>query len=63
MALDLFLEDPPVAPARAAVAIRAARAKLNIPPRRGSLWPLMGAAALAALTALGLATAVILGPP
>jgi hypothetical protein len=50
-------------PPRAAVAIRAARAKLNAPPKLEPIWPVLGAAALAAASALTLATAVIVGLP
>ncbi|HTK35442.1 MAG TPA: hypothetical protein VL358_09180 [Caulobacteraceae bacterium] len=64
MPIDHLLDDPPaVAAPRAAVAIRAARAKLNAPPRIAPLWPLLAAAAFAAFTALLLATAVIIGLP
>ena len=45
------------------VAIRAARAKLNAPPKVASVWPVVGAAAFAAVSALTLATAVIIGLP
>ena len=60
-------QPPPVAPAPTptlgAVAIRAARAKLNAPPRLLSIWPVLGAAAFAAFSALLLATAIIIGLP
>ncbi len=55
--------SPASEPLRAAVAIRAARAKLNAPPSVGSSWSLVGAAALAAVSALAFAFAVIMGPP
>ena len=45
------------------VSMKAARAKLRPPPRREGVMPALGAAALAALSALVLASAVILGPP
>ncbi len=48
---------------RRTVAIRAARAKLSPTLRYAPIWPLVGAAALAAVSALGLAAAVIAGPP
>ena len=63
MTVELFLERPPAMPPRAAIAIRAARAKLNAPPRPGSIWPVLGAAALMAASALGFAAAVIVGLP
>jgi hypothetical protein len=64
MDTPLFLHDPPpLTPPRSAVAIRAARAKLNAPRQEGSIWPVLGAAALAAGTALMLAMAVIVGLP
>ncbi len=43
--------------------IDAARARLRPPDRRDAALPALGAAALAAVTALVLAGAVILGPP
>ena len=46
-----------------AVAIRAARAKLNTPVPEPPIWPLVGAAAFAAASALTLAVAIIIGPP
>lgn len=64
MPANLSLESQPVAAApRAAVAIRAARAKLNAPPRSASVWPVLAAAALMAASALGFAAAVIVGLP
>jgi hypothetical protein len=47
-----------------ALALRAARSRLLTPPRqRPPVWPLLAAAALAAGAGLGLAAAVIMGPP
>jgi hypothetical protein len=60
MRIDFHSMDEP---RRAPVSVRAARAKLNAPPRVRSVWPVLGAAALAAGAALMLATAVIIGPP
>lgn len=47
----------------APVTLGLARAKLKPPLARRSMWPLLGAAGLAAGAALCLAAAVILGPP
>lgn len=63
MDLDRYLDAEPAPAPHAAVAIKAARAKLNAPPRVRSVWPVMGAAAFAAASALTLAFAVIVGPP
>ena len=46
-----------------AIAIRAARAKLNAPSPEPPVWPLMGAAAFAAFSAMVLVVAIIVGPP
>jgi hypothetical protein len=56
-------QDEPAPPPVAAVAIKAARAKLNAVRAPAPVWPLVGAAALCAGAALALAAAVILGPP
>jgi ABC-type arginine/histidine transport system permease subunit len=45
------------------VAIKAARAQLNPVRKPDAVWPLIAAAGLCAVSALALATAVILGPP
>ena len=45
------------------LSIDAARVRLHPPARRGAVMPALGAAALAAVSALVLAGAVILGPP
>ena len=45
------------------LSMQAARARLGAPPRREAVMPALGAAALAAMSALALAGAVILGPP
>lgn len=59
----LFPIQPP-ARADCAVAIKAARAKLRSHPRpTGSVWSLLGAAALFAGAGVAFAAAVILGPP
>jgi hypothetical protein len=63
-ALEQPLDGPGVAtPSLSLVALGLARAKLKPPIRRRSLWPLLGAAGLAAGAALCLASVVILGPP
>ena len=48
---------------KADLSLKAARARLRPPPPRGAVMPALGAAALAAASALVLAGAVILGPP
>ena len=63
-ALKLVQEDAPTKPPSfSPVALGLARAKLKPPIDRRSVWPLVGAAGLAASAALCLAAAVILGPP
>ncbi|MCR5880452.1 hypothetical protein [Phenylobacterium sp. J367] len=44
-------------------AVERARRLVAGPARRERLWPVVAAAALAAATALGFATAMILAPP
>ena len=48
---------------RAESSLDAARARLATPRRREAVLPVLGAAALAAVSALALAASVILGPP
>ena len=57
-----FDGEPAAAPI-AAAALALARAKLKPPLRRRPVWPLVGAAGLAAAGALTFAAVVILGPP
>lgn len=47
----------------AATALALARAKLKPPVRSVSIWRLFGATALCAGAAMGLAAAIIVGPP
>lgn len=45
------------------VALACARKLLDTPKTRERLWPVLGAAALLALSALAFATAMIMAPP
>lgn len=58
-----FLSTDPTDFAPARVALGAARAKLRNRERPEPVLALVGAAALLALSTLGFATAVIIGPP
>jgi hypothetical protein len=60
---QLIEAGPPPATPTARVALGLARAKLNRPPRPEPVWKLVGAAGLAAGSALLLAVAIIIGPP
>ena len=44
-------------------AMTRARTLLEVPKPRDSIWPVLGAAALLALSALAFATAMIMAPP
>jgi hypothetical protein len=48
---------------KAESSLDAARARLEAPRRREAALPVLGAAALAAVSAVALAASVILGPP
>jgi hypothetical protein len=48
---------------KAESSLEAARARLATPRRREAALPVLGAAALAAVSAMALAASVILGPP
>jgi hypothetical protein len=56
-------ETPAAAAGLSLVALGLARAKLKPPVQKSSVWPLVGAAVLAASAALCLSAVVILGPP
>ena len=59
--VDALSDDQRANPA--GVVLGLARAKLRRPVRRQPLWRLLGAAAFLAVTSLGLAAVIILGPP
>jgi hypothetical protein len=69
--MELVFDDIPEArpeparaePPRAAVAIQLARAKLTVAPKSRPIWPVIAAAFFAAVSALALAAAIIVGPP